>query len=501
MGKNLERLRQRLAQIYDINAAANLLEWDQQTYMPPGGADERAYQLATLRRLAHELLVSDETGEALEAARQEVADPDSDSDEARLVWRTGHEYEKSRKVPGEWVSEFNRTTSLAHATWQEARAEADFGRFAPALRNVVELRRQYVSFFAPYDHPYDPLLDDFELGMKTAQVQAVFDALRPRQVALVKAIAEHGSAVQDDFLHQPFDEGKQWQFGLEIAQRLGYDLQRGRQDRSAHPFTTSFGLGDVRITTRLDPNDLTVGLFATLHEAGHAMYEQGISPSLARSPLADGASLGVHESQSRLWENLVGRSRPFWQAFYPRLQEYFPEQLGEVDLERFYRAINKVQPSFIRVEADEATYNLHIMLRFELEQALVAGDLAVADLPLAWNEKMQDYLGLTPPDDAKGVLQDVHWSAGLLGYFPTYALGNLVAAQLWARMAGDIPDLEAQIAAGELSPLLGWMREHVHRHGAKFAPAELVRRVTGNDLTPEPYLDYLQSKFGAIYGL
>ncbi len=501
MGHHLDKLRGLLGEVADLSAAASVLGWDQQTYMPPKGTPARAMQLATLGRLAHEKFISDEMGEALERAGEEVAGLDSDSDDARLVLRVRREFEKQRKVPAEWVGEFARVTSLAHQVWEKARAEKDFAQFRPSLEQIVQLRRQYADFFGPYDHVYDPLLDDFERGMKTTEVMRVFGQLRPQQVELVKAIAERGRVVDDSVLHRSFDVEKQREFGLEVVKQLGYDLERGRCDTSAHPFTTGFSIDDVRITTRFDPNYLPDFFFSIIHEAGHAMYDQGFDPAFERTPLASGASYAVHESQSRMWENLVGRSRAFWQHFYPRLQQYFPASLGDVDLETFYRAINKVQPSFIRVDADEATYNLHIMLRFELEVALMSNSLAVGDLPEAWNTKMRDYLGLTPPDDAKGVLQDVHWSSGLMGYFPTYALGNLVAAQLWEKICQDIPDLEGQIRRGQFGGLLAWLREKVHRHGAKFEPAELVQRVTGQALTPGPFLRYLQGKFGEMHGL
>lgn len=501
MGGRVEEFREMLGVVADLEGAAGVLGWDQQTYMPPGGATGRAMQLATLSRLAHERFVSDEMGAALEAAEADVADMDPDSDEARLVRKARRDFDKARKVPPEWVGEFRRVTALAHQVWESARAEVDFSQFEPHLEQIVGLRRQYVDFFAPYDHVYDPLLDDFEPGMKTAEVKAVFRELRSEQVELVHAIAERGTPVDDSVVHQAFEERKQWDFGVEVAKAIGYDFERGRQDKSVHPFTAGFGTGDVRITTRFDPNFLNTALFGTMHESGHAMYEQGLNPDFDRTPLGQGASLGVHESQSRLWENLVGRSRAFWVAFYPRLQDTFPAQLGDTELETFYRAINKVEPSFIRVEADEATYNLHIMLRFELEMAMMQDDLAVADLPEAWNAKFDEFLGLTPPDDAMGVLQDVHWSGGMIGYFPTYSLGNLIASQLWAKITEDIPDLERRIERGKFDDLVGWLREHVHKHGAKFEPAELLERVTGKRLTAQPYLHYLRAKFGEIYNL
>jgi carboxypeptidase Taq len=501
MGESLGKLREKVGTVVDIEGAAGLLGWDQQTNMPPGGAEARAMQLATLGRLAHELLVSDQMGEALEAAESEVEALDPDSDDVRLVRKVRRDFDKARKVPPDWVGEFSRVTALAHQAWEKARADADFSLFRPHLEKILQLRRDYAEFFAPYDHVYDPLLDDFEPGMKTAQVKAVFDELRGAQVPLIQDIVERGKPVDDSPVRQHFDEGKQWDFGIEVAKAIGYDFERGREDKSVHPFTSGFGTGDVRITTRLDPQFLNMALFSTMHEAGHAMYEQGINPEYDRTPLCTDVSLAVHESQSRMWENLVGRSQAFWVRFYPRLREVFPAQLQDVDLWAFYCAINKVEPSFIRVEADEATYNLHIMVRFELELMMMEGGLEVADLPEAWNTKFEEFLGLVPPDDAQGVLQDIHWSGGMIGYFPTYALGNLIAAQLWQKTEQDIPNLRSKIEQGEFGVLLGWLRENIHRYGAKYEPVELLNRVTGTGLTAKPYLEYLHSKFEEIYGL
>ncbi len=500
MEAKLQRLKALLGEVADIQRAASVLAWDQETYMPKGGAGHRSQQLATLARLAHIKFTTDEIGQLLTDLEPYVAQLDPDSDEARLVKVTRRDYDKATRVPPELVAEMSKAASEGQVAWQEARAKADFAIFRPYLERIVELKREYARLFAPYDHIYDPLLDDFEPGMKTAQVQAIFADLRPRQVELIRAIAQRPQ-VKDDFLYLTYDVQKQWDFGVAVVTRFGFDWERGRQDKSAHPFTISFGMHDVRITTRLFPNNLGSALFSTMHEGGHALYEQGIDPALDRTPLATGASLAIHESQSRLWENLVGRSLAFWEHFYPQLQETFPTQLGNVSLEDFYKGINKVQPSLIRVEADEATYNLHIMLRLELEIALMEGNLEVKDLPEAWNARMQEYLGLTPPDDAQGVLQDIHWSMGSIGYFSTYALGNLISVQLWEAIQRDIPDLEAQIRRGEFGALLGWLREKVHRHGAKFEPQELVQRVTGSEITADPYVRYLWQKFGAIYGL
>ncbi len=500
MEEKLAQLKAILAEVADLDYAASILHWDLQCLMPPGGAEGRSYQLATLAGLSHIKFTSDEVGKLLQELGPYAAQLDPDSDTARLIKVTARRYEKRTKVPPAMVGEFAQLTGAAHDIWVQARKANDFSKFQPYLEKIMDWRRRYADLFKPYDHVYDPLLDDFEPGLKSADVKAIFGALRTRQVALIKAIAARPQ-VDDSFLHLHFDEKKQWDFGVEVITKFGYDWTRGRQDKAPHPFTTNFGVNDVRITTRVVPNYLGSALFGTMHEAGHALYELGIAPELDRSPLEGGTSLAVHESQSRMWENLVGRSYEFWQHFYPRAQEMFPSQLGNVSLDTFYKGINCVKPSLIRVEADEATYNLHIMLRLELEMAVMEGSLAIKDLPEAWNAHMKDYLGLTPPNDADGVLQDVHWSSGLVGYFATYALGNLISAQLWERILADIPNLPDQIRGGEFGALLGWLREKIHRHGSKFEPQELVQQVTGSKINPDPYMRYLETKYGQIYGL
>ncbi|MFZ5822416.1 MAG: carboxypeptidase M32 [Chloroflexota bacterium] len=500
MSEKLSTLKTLLAEVADLNAAAALLGWDQQTYMPPGGNESRGNQLATLGKISHEKFTSDEVGVLLADLEGEFSGADPDSDEARLLKVTRHKYDQATRVPAEFVAEFALVTSKAFDAWVEARGKSDFSIFRPHLEKVVELNQRFVSFFPPSDHPYDILLDQFERGMKTAEVKAIFDALRPQQVELLRAIAEKPQ-VDDSFLKQPFDEQKQWDFGVQVITAFGYDWQRGRQDKSAHPFTTEFGMDDVRITTRFERDNPTSSLFSTMHESGHALYELGGNPAYARSPLAGGASLAVHESQSRMWENLVGRSLPFWEHYYPEYQKLFPETLGDVDLKTFYKAINKVEPSLIRVNADEATYNMHIMLRLELEIAMIEGAVQVKDLPEVWNSKMKEYLGILPPNDAKGVLQDIHWSGGALGYFSTYALGNLISVQLWEKIVADIPDLADQIRQGKFEALLGWLRGNIHVYGSKFEPQELVQRATGSKIDPAPYVRYLQQKYGEIYGL
>jgi carboxypeptidase Taq len=501
MNQAIKDFRSRLAEIQNLRAASAVIEWDQQTYMPAGGAEARARQHSTLSQLAHEHFVSQQFADALEQAESAAAALDPQSEDALLIRRIKREAEKSRRVPTEWVGRFSHETSLAQQVWQAARPKSDFAGFKPNLKRIIELRRQYTDFFAPFEHIYDPLLDDFEPGLKTTEVQAVFKALRPRQVELVQAITDRGSKVDDGPLYLGYDPQLQRQFALGVVRDFGYDLGRGRLDVSAHPFTTSFSVNDVRITTRYQRNYLNDALFSTLHESGHAMYGQGVAPSLDQTPLIEGSSLAIHESQSRMWENFVGRSLPFWKAYYPQLQQLFHSQLGDVKLESFYRAINVVKPSLIRTEADEATYNLHIMLRLELEIALLEGSLSVDDLPEAWDSRMQDYLGIKPPDNKDGVMQDVHWSGGMFGYFPTYALGNIMAAQLWEKIRQDLPDLDAQIERRQFGGLLGWLHDNIHVHGGLLYPGELLERATGSGLTYEPYLHYLQEKYSKIYRL
>lgn len=500
MEEKLNTLKSKLKVIKNINNAADLLGWDQQVYMPPGGAEARAEQLATLNTLAHQMFTTDEIGTLLDDLAG--ANFEYDSDEASLVRVARRDYDKARKLPPRLVEETSRTFSLGQQVWMRARAEQDFAQFKDILAKIVDLNIQMAEAYGYTGSIYDALLDQYEPDMKTADVSRVFNRLKTELVPLVQAITRHKDAVDASILRQEYDESAQWDFGLIPLKAIGYDMQRGRQDKSAHPFTTSFSINDVRITTRVDKNTFPSSLFSTLHEGGHALYEQGSDPALEGTLLAGGTSLGVHESQSRLWENVVGRSREFWQFYYPRLQEFFPEQLKSVSLDDFYRAINQAQPSFIRVEADEVTYNMHIFLRFELEQEMITQRLNVDDLPDAWIAKMEEYLGLTPPNDAVGVLQDIHWSAGSFGYFPTYTLGNVLSLQFYSQTLKDIPNLPEQFAEGQFGPLLEWFREKIHRHGRKFTANELIKRVTGDDtIQAGPYLNYIKQKYSDIYGL
>jgi carboxypeptidase Taq len=468
--------------------------------MPQGGNEARGNQLATIGKISHEKFTSDEIGMLLGDLETELNGAGPDSDDLRLLHVARHDYDRATRVPSDFVAEYAVVTSKAFEAWKEARSKSDFSIFQPHLEKVVELNQRYVTFFPPADHPYDVLLDQFERGMKTADVKAIFESLRPQQVELLRAIAEKPQ-VDDSFLKVEYDEKKLWDFSESIATKFGYDWKRGRQDKSAHPFSTNFSINDVRITTRFEADRPTNMLFSTMHETGHALYELGGNLAYERTPLAGGTSLAVHESQSRMWENLVGRSLPFWEHFYPEFQRLFPAQVGDVDLPAFYQGINKVESSLIRVNADEATYNMHIMLRLELEIGMVEGTVKVKDLPEIWNAKMDEYLGIVPPDDAKGVLQDVHWSGGALGYFSTYALGNLISAQLWEKINADIPDLEGQFRKGEFGALLAWLREKLHVHGRKYEPQEIVQRLTGSKINSDAYVRYLKQKFGEIYGL
>ncbi|NLE45629.1 MAG: carboxypeptidase M32 [Chloroflexi bacterium] len=501
MATYFEQLKARLAQVSDLQRAAAVLEWDQQVNMPHGGSNARARQLATLHELAHTLFVAEVTGDWLEHAAAEVAAMSPDSNEACLVRVTRRDYDRLRRVPGSLVAERAQVTAEAFQAWEQARAESRFAMFAPHLQRVLDVTSRSAEALGYEDCIYDALLDQFEPEMRTKDVTGIFAELRNGLVRLVRAISDHGRPIDDSVLSRRFPEAAQWDFGLTVLEDMGFDTACGRQDRSAHPFTTSFSPHDVRITTRINPNQLHSGLFSTVHEGGHALYDQGISMELDRTPLCDGASFSLHESQSRLWENIVARSHCFWTHYLPRLTEYFPQQLADQTVDSFYRAINRVEPSLIRVEADEVTYNLHIFLRFELEQELLEGRLKVSELPEAWNAKMESYLGILPGDDATGVLQDVHWSSGSFGYFPSYALGNLLAVQFYNQALQDMPELPDQIAQGYLHPLRAWLRDHIHIHGKKMMPDQLVRQVTGQPLSAAPFLTYLETKYAEIYGL
>jgi carboxypeptidase Taq len=492
-GSGFAALKQRLAEVHALQKACDLMEWDQLVCMPRGGMEARAELFARLRTMAHERFVCDETGDLLAKAADGYS---YDSDEAALLRWGEREYALKRKLPADLVEALARETSRGQEVWVEARSKSDFALFRPVLETIVSLKRRQAEALGGED-PYDAWLGEHEPGMTTAEVERLFSELKSALVPLVRAVAAKPGAVDDSVLRQKYPVESQRLFGTEMAAAIGYDFSRGRLDVSAHPFSLAFAPGDSRITTRYEERWPSAALFGTLHEAGHAMYEQGIAAALEGTPLCSGATMGLHESQSRLWENVIGRGRPFWRRHYARFQELFPAQTRGVDAEGFYRAVNAARPTLIRVEADELTYSLHILLRFELERALLSGSLAVRDLPGAWAEKTRASLGLTPPDDARGVLQDIHWSAGSFGYFPTYALGNMIGLQLFEAAAKE----DARVAEGDCPALLAWLRERVHRHGRKFTAPEIVARAAGGPISARPFASYLERKYSELYGL
>jgi carboxypeptidase Taq len=504
MATKLEELRAVLAEISDLGAARELLDWDQRTQMPAAGAEIRADQLATLARIHHERLISDELGALIETAAVEVDGRPYDSGEASLVRLARRQWEKARRVPGALEAEITRAASLAEHAWAEFRERSDFAGFLPHLERNIELRRRYAECFdgfPGFEHPYDPLLDDFEPGATTAEVRAVLAGLRDGIRPLFDRVVAAGEPVDDSCLHGEFELGAQETLAREVVARLPLQPDAWRLDSTTHPFASAISPADIRITTRFDPGYIGTALWSVIHEAGHALYENGIARELWRSPLSTPPSLSFHESQSRMWENWVGRSRPYLEHLLPRLRELFPEQFGAVEPDQLYLAANRIEPSLIRVEADQLTYNLHIVLRFELELELFEGRLQAADLPEAWNARMAEYLGLEVPDDAAGVLQDVHWAGGAFGYFPTYSLGNVIAAQIWDRVNEDLPQLSRQISVGDLDPLRDWLGEHLYRHGAKLLPKETLERLVGGPIDVAPYVRQLRERAAEIYGI
>lgn len=495
MEAKLKELKTRLLEISDLNGAAAVLNWDQSTYMLRGGGPARGRQLATLSRLAHERLTDPALRRLLDELRPYEESLPTDSDDASLIRVTRRDVDKAAQVPAAFMGEMRTLGAAAFQAWTRARPANDFAAVAPYLEQALDMSRRLADFFPGYDHIADPLIDYSDYGMKAADIRRIFGELRRELVPLAQAVLDR-PPTDDAFLHGHFPEATQWAFGEEVIRAFGYDFERGRQDKTYHPFATKFSIGDVRITTRFREGYVGDAMFSTMHESGHAMYEQGVDSAFEGTSLNRGASAGVHESQSRLWENIVGRSRGFWEGYYPRLQAYFPDQLGTVALDRFYPAINKVERSLIRTDADELTYNLHVMLRFDLELDMLEGKLAIRDLPDAWNARYQSDLGIHAPDDRDGVLQDVHWYGGRIGgAFQGYTLGNILSAQFYEAALKAHPDIPDQIRLGDFATLHGWLRENIYRHGRKFTADELVRRVTGGPLTIDPYLRYLRGKY------
>ncbi|WP_437185988.1 carboxypeptidase M32 [Planctomicrobium sp. SH668] len=490
----------RLRELAILRSCGAVLGWDEQTNLPPNGAELRANQLALLAGLTHDRATNPQLGELLAQLTDEQQLGGHDSLAASNVRDARRNFTRATRLPKKLVEELSRVSTLSQQAWVQARKKSDFKMFQPWLEQMVVLKREEADAQGSSTGlRYDALLDDYEPGVTAAQLQEVFTPLRDELVKLVTAIRESGKLFDISIVERKFCVDAQKELSLKVGKAIGFDFDSGRLDIAAHPFCSGFGPGDCRLTTRYDENHFNGAFFGTLHEAGHGIYEQGLNPNEFGLGSGEACSLGIHESQSRMWENLVGRSLSFWQHFYPTVQSKFPNSLGDVSLNQFYQAINDVRPSWIRVEADEVTYNLHIMLRFEIEQALISGDLNVADLPGVWNETFTRYFGMTPPSDALGCMQDVHWSAGLMGYFPTYSLGNMYASQFYEQATVDLGDLNAQFANGEFQALREWLRTNIHQHGRRYSAGELVQRVTGKPLSSAPLLRHLQTKFGGLY--
>ena len=493
MADALEQLQERLTEITDLGKVGRLLSWDQQTMMPLAGTAHRADQMATVYRLAHERFTDPAVGRLLEELRPLEESLDPDSDDAALIRVVRRDYEKAVNVPASLRAAMTRAAAEARPVWVKAKAESNFASFLPSLERIVELKLEYVDCVADGTaERYDALLDDYEPQTTTAEVRRLFEELKPPLVELIAELRQR--EVDDSFLHADFPPERQRELAFEVIDLFGHRPDSWRIDPTEHPFASGPGRNDVRITTNYHPDSLE-SLFSTMHEYGHGLYNHQLPQHLERLPTGQSCSLGIHESQSRLWENLVGRSLPFWRLFYPRLQETYPEVFANVDLERFHAGIRTTKPGLIRIQADEVTYGMHVMLRFELEQDIVEGRVALRDLPQRWNEKMWDYLGVEVPDDGHGVLQDVHWSGGSIGYFSTYLIGTVASVQIWEAACRDVPDLEDQVGRGEFAPLREWLGEHVHALGRKFSPQETLRRATGSSLAAQPYLDYLRSTY------
>jgi carboxypeptidase Taq len=499
--RKLEELKVRLREVNDLRMSAQVLGWDQRTYMPPGGGTARARQIATLERLAHERFTEPALGHLLDDLREYEEELSYESDDASLIRVTRRDYERAQRIPPAFKAEYDENSAMTYQVWTKARAEDDFAMVQPYLEKTLDLSRRYAAFFPEADHIIDPLVAMSDEGITGAFLTELFDDLGANLAPVVEAIGD-APKPEDGFLHEHYPAELQLGFGLRVAEGLGYDLERGRQDLSDHPITTLIAPGDVRITTRVDENHLTGALFGTIHETGHALYGQNVRPELASLPIGRGATAGVHESQSRLWECIVARARPFWTFWYPKLQEVFRRQLEDVSLETFYRAVNVVEPGFYRVGADEVTYSLHCAMRFELEMDLLEGRVAVGDLPAVWRERFMERFGVAPSTDREGVLQEMNWYCGRIGgLYQHFTLGNIMSA-MWYEAALEIhPRMEEEMAAGDFTALLSWLKDHIHTHGRKFTIPELVERAVGKRLSPEPYIRYLKTKYGRLYDL
>ena len=487
-----------MGKIIDIHAVLSLMHWDLEVYMPPKGSPARGQQLSTLSGIAHQHMTDPALGGMLSALEGSTS---LNADGVATVREIRRDYDLATQLPESYVTTFAEVQNKAYQAWVSAREQNDFSVFQPHLESLVDLLKQRADLIGYEGSPYNALLDEYEPGMTVAEIKPIFADLAVRQSTLIEKIMQSPNHPDVSWTDQIWDEEKQLDFTVDVLRDIGYDFEAGRQDKSLHPFTTNFDVNDVRITTRVHEREIFSALTGSIHEGGHAPYEQGFLPSDQRTILGQAASLGIHESQSRMWENMIGRSLPFWQHYASKITSLYGSQLDGIGADELYRAVNEVRPSLIRVEADECTYNLHLILRFEIELALIEGDLKVAEVPEAWNAKMKQYLGLDVPSDAEGCLQDIHWSHGSMGYFPTYTLGNLYAAQLFEQLEVELPELWTQVGQGEFSPLLKWLRSHVHEVGRRRSPAEIVEDATGKPASSEAYMRYLESKYGALYGL
>jgi len=487
---------ERMQKIADVAYAQSLLNWDQETYMPVGAAAGRSRQLSTLAAISHEWSTSEELGAFILSLK---ADKSLDDKQEANVQRAAEDFERSKKYSTAFVVKMTALVSKCFFAWDQAKKANDWKAYAPALEEMVALKREEAELLGYQVHPLDALMDAFEPGLTCLAVDELFDGVKKEIFPILEQIKQKAQ-ISNELLHLHYAKDKQWEFGMDLLKGMGYDLNHGRQDVSSHPFTTSFGMEDVRITTRIDEKDLANMVWSCIHEGGHALYEQGLPVEQYGMPLGSAVSLGIHESQSRIWENNVGRSKNFWEGKYALLQQYFPENLANVGLDEFYKAMNKVQPSLIRTEADELTYHFHILIRYEMEKALIEGSLEVKDARDAWNEKYKNYLGVNVSDDSHGILQDVHWSHGGFGYFPTYSLGSFYAAQFYYHAVKNNPGLEQDIQAGDSSKLLQWLRMNIHQYGRQFYPSELCKKATGESLNIRYFKEYALKKYGAIYG-
>ena len=498
MSARMDALRDACAKVIDVNAAISLLHWDLEIYMPPKGAVARGEQIATLSAISHRMLTDPTIGHAL----AELLEDDSLSlDDATMVREMNYDYETATKLPESFITRFAEEQSAAYHAWFDAREKGDYKVFQPHLETLVDMLRQKADLIGYEGSPYNALMDEYERGMTAERVTPIFQDLATRQRDLIERIVQSPNQPNLKWLEQRWDPQAQWDFSMDVLRDIGYNFDAGRQDKSVHPFTTVFDLYDVRVTTRIDEHDLFSGLTGSVHEGGHALYEQGFLEADRRTIFAQAPSLGLHESQSRMWENIIGRSLPFWEYYESMIKQYFPGHLDAVNAHDIFRAINAVGPSYIRTEADECTYNLHIILRYEIELALIEGTMKVADLPEVWNAKTKEYLGLDIRDDREGCLQDIHWSHGSMGYFPTYTLGNLYASQLFEQIEIDLPNLWEEVGEGNFSSLLTWLNTHVHEPGCRKLAPQIIEDATGAAPSSEPYMRYLESKYGALYSL